>query len=203
MYPLKYSEHVKNSHIPTVGGPVTYCPRRESLCSSGWMHTWRSCWRRPTKTRGCWGIWKTTIGPECMFARRKWKCSKGGWPRPSRGRRRPTHSASWPRLPLLIMAPTSLFTAPSTNFFGSFGSFLAFLGNLQVLAPQQVSPPVRPFIMATQFGKNSAFLDFSCKVTHAYGWTWIFTGFWASKRSKYMQNLTFCPFFELQEAVLG
>ena len=27
--------------------------------------------------------------------------------------------------------------------------------------------------------------------------------FWASKRSKYMQNLTFCPFFELQKPVLG
>ena len=27
--------------------------------------------------------------------------------------------------------------------------------------------------------------------------------FWASRRSKYMKNLTFCHFFELQKAVLG
>ena len=80
-----------------------------------------------------------------------------------------------------------------------FWVILAIFGNLQVLAPQRVSPPVRPFVMAAPFCKNSTFLDFSCKVTYAYGWTWVFMEFWASRRSKYMQNLTFCPFFELQK----
>ena len=69
------------------------------------------------------------------------------------------------------MTPTSLFTAPSTKKFGGFGSFLAFLGNLQVLAPQRVSPRARPFMGATQIDKNSAFFDFSCKVTPTCGWT--------------------------------
>jgi hypothetical protein len=56
---------------------------------------------------------------------------------------------------------------------------------------------------ATQNGENFAFLEFSCKNTLAYGWVSDFMEIWASKSSKYMQILTFCPYFELQKAVLG
>ena len=118
-------------------------------CSSGSMHTWRSCWRRPTKTKDCWGTWKITTGLGCMFVRQRWKCSKGGWPRLLRGRRRPTHSASWPRLPSLTMTLISLFKVASTKNFGSFGSFLTIFGNLQVLASQRVAHRARPFMGET------------------------------------------------------
>jgi len=56
---------------------------------------------------------------------------------------------------------------------------------------------------ATQNGKNFAFLEFSCKNTLAYGWVSDFMEIWTSKSSKYMQILTFCPYFELQKVVLG
>jgi hypothetical protein len=39
--------------------------------------------------------------------------------------------------------------------------------------------------------------------TMPHGWTRDFMEFWASKRSKYMQNFDFLPLFELQKAVLG
>jgi len=54
----------------------------------------------------------------------------------------------------------------------------------------------------TQNGENFAFLEFSCKNTLAYGWVSDFMDIWASKSSKYMQILIFCPYFELQKAVL-
>ena len=134
-----------------------------------------------------------------MYARPKWKCSKGGCSRLLSGGRTPIHSVSWLRHPSKIMALTSISYSTNPKFFWEFWVILAFFGNLQVLAPQRVSPPVRPFVMAAPFCKNSAFLDLSCKITYAHGWTWVFMGFWASRRSKYMQNLTFCPFFELQK----
>ena len=56
---------------------------------------------------------------------------------------------------------------------------------------------------ATQNGENFAFLEFSCKNTLAYGWVSDFMEIWASKGSKCMQILTFCPFFEFQKVVLG
>jgi len=66
-----------------------------------------------------------------------------------------------------------------------------------------VSPRVRPLMGTAQNRENSTFLEFSCKNTLAYGWVSDFMNIWASKSSKYMQILTFCPFFELQKAVLG
>ena len=66
-----------------------------------------------------------------------------------------------------------------------------------------VSPRVRPVMGTAQNGENSTFLEFSCKNTLAYGWVSDFMKIWASKSSKYMQILTFCPFFELQKAALG
>ena len=41
------------------------------------------------------------------------------------------------------------------------------------------------------------------KTTLAYTWGQIFLEIWASKSSKYIKILTFCPLFELQKAVLG
>ncbi len=66
-----------------------------------------------------------------------------------------------------------------------------------------VSPRVRPVMGTAQNGENSTFLEFSCKNTLAYGWVSNFMDIWASKSSKCMQILTFCPYFELQKAVLG
>ena len=66
-----------------------------------------------------------------------------------------------------------------------------------------VSPRARPVMGTAQNGENSTFLEFSCKNTLAYGWVSDFMKIWASKSSKYMQILTFCPFFELQKAALG
>ena len=80
---------------------------------------------------------------------------------------------------------------------------MAFLGILQVLAIRVVSPRTRPVMRTAQNGENSTFLDFSCKDTLAYGRVSNFVKIWAPKSSKYMQILTFCPFFELQKAVLG
>lgn len=80
---------------------------------------------------------------------------------------------------------------------------MAFLRILQVLAIGVVSPRARPLVGTTQNGENSTFLEFSCKNTLAYGWTSNFMEIWTSKSSKYMQILTFCPFFELQKAALG
>ena len=62
---------------------------------------------------------------------------------------------------------------------------------------------MRRVIPAPPFDKKTEFPDFSCKVTYAHGWTWHFMKFWASRKSKNMQNLTFCHFFELQKSVLG
>ena len=138
-----------------------------------------------------------------MFARRRWKCSKEGCPRSARGRRRPTRSVSWLRPLSLTMIPLSLLLAANPRNFESFEAFSVFLGILQVLAIWLVSPCARPYMGATLNGENFAFLEFSCKNTLAYGWVSDFMKIWAPKSSKYMQILTFCPFFELQKAVLG
>ena len=155
----------------TVGGPVTCCPRRGNPCLSVWMHTWRDCWRKPTKTRGCYGTWKIIIGRECMFAKQRWRYSKGSCPRPARGRRRPTRSVSWLRPLSLTMILISILLAANPRNFESFEAFLAFLGILQVLAIGVVSPRARPLVGTAQNGENSTFLEFSCKNTLAYGWT--------------------------------
>ena len=57
--------------------------------------------------------------------------------------------------------------------------------------------------MATPFCKNSAFPDFSWEVTYAHQWTWDFMKFWASRKSKNKQKMTFCHIFDTQKAVLG
>jgi len=80
---------------------------------------------------------------------------------------------------------------------------LTFLGILQVLAIRVVSPLTRPVVGTARNGENSTFLDFSGKDTLAYGRVSDFMEIWAPKSSKCMQILTFCPFFELQKAVLG
>ena len=97
----------------------------------------------------------------------------------------------------------SLLLAANPRNFESFETFLAFLRILQVLAIGVVSPRARPLVGTAQNGENSTFLEFSCKNTLAYGWVSDFMEIWASKSSKYMQFLTFCPYFELQKAVLG
>jgi len=94
---------------------------------------------------------------------------------------------------------------PSPNFkkFGEnfvigefFMQFTGF-GHLTSLTPRAtIHGP-------TQNGENFAFLELSCKNTPACGWVSDFMEIWASKSSKYMQILTFCPYFELQKAILG
>ena len=138
-----------------------------------------------------------------MFVREGWRFFKGGWPRLSKGGRRPTHSVSWLRPLSLTMIPLSLLLAANPRNFESFEAFLVFLGILQVLAIWLVSPCARPVMGTAQNGENSTFLEFSCKNTLAYGWVSYFMKILAPKRSKYMQILTFCPFFELQKAALG
>ena len=66
-----------------------------------------------------------------------------------------------------------------------------------------VSPRARPVMGTAQNGENSTFLEFSCKDTLSYGRVSNFMKIWAPKSSKYMQILTFCPFFELQKVALG
>ena len=117
--------------------------------------------------------------------------------------RRPTRFVSWPRLLSLTMILISLLLAANPRNFESFEAFLAFLRNLQVLAIWVVSPRARPVMGTAQNGENSTFLELSCKNTLAYGWVSDFMKIWAPKSSKYMQILTFCPFFELQKAALG
>jgi len=97
----------------------------------------------------------------------------------------------------------SLLPAANSRNFESFEAFWAFLRILQVLAVGVVSPRARPLVGTAQNGENSTFLEFSCKNTLACVWGQIFMKIWASKSSKYMQILTFCPLFELQKAVLG
>ena len=52
-------------------------------------------------------------------------------------------------------------------------------------------------------GKTLHFWKCHAKTTLAYTWGQIFLEIWASKSSKYIKILTFCPLFELQKAVLG
>ena len=125
----------------TVEDPVIHCLLTESQCSFRRMLTWRGCRLRPTKRKICWETWRITIGQGCMYARPKWKCSKGGCPRLLGGIRRPTHSVSWLRHPSRIMALISISYSTNPEFFWEFWVILVFLGNLQVLASQQVSPP--------------------------------------------------------------
>ena len=80
---------------------------------------------------------------------------------------------------------------------------MAFFGILQVLATRLVSPRTRRVVDTARNGEKSTWLDFSCKITLSYGRVSNFVKIWAPKSSKYRQNLTFCPFFELQKAVLG
>ncbi len=138
-----------------------------------------------------------------MFARQRWKCSKEGCPRSARGRRRPTRSVSWLRPLSLTMILIIFLLAANPRNFENFEAFLAFLGILQVLAIWVVSPRARPVMGTAQNGENYTFLEFSCKNTLAYGWVSDFMKIWAPKISKYMQILTFGPFFELQKAALG
>ena len=138
-----------------------------------------------------------------MYARSEWKCPKGGCPRLLGGRKGPIHSVSWRRHLSKIMALTSISYSTNPKNFWEFWVILEFFGNLQVLASQRVSPPARPFVIVAPFGKNSEFLDLAWNVTLAHPLVRNFIELWASKRSKCMQNLTFCPFFELQKQVLG
>jgi len=57
--------------------------------------------------------------------------------------------------------------------------------------------------LATPFWENSAFMDFSWKVTHAQPLPRNFIKFWASRKSKNKQKMTFCLIFDTQKAVLG
>ena len=68
---------------------------------------------------------------------------------------------------------------------------------------QHVARHARPSRWATPFQENSAFLDFSCKDTLSQQFPRNFTKFWASRKSKNKQKMTFCHLFDTQEAVLG
>ena len=147
----------------TVGGPVTHCLLTGSPCLSVWMHTWRDCWRRKIVTKSCYATWKHTIGQDCMFARLKWKFSKGSCQRPRRRRKGQTHSVSWLKHPSLTMVLISLHPVAKSKKFEIFGAFWKFFGNLQVFARGVVSPPARPLVRIARNWKKLTFLERLCK----------------------------------------
>ena len=139
-----------------------------------------------------------------MFAKQRWRYSKGSCPRPERGRRRPTHSVSWLRHLLLTMILISLLPAANSRNFESFGAFWKFFGNLQVFACGVVSPPPRDHSWGLlRMTKSWHFWKGHAKTKPAYTWEKLDFEILASKSSKYIKNLTFCPLFELQKVTLG
>ena len=138
-----------------------------------------------------------------MFAKQKWKFSKESCQRPGRGRKGQIHSASWLRHPSLIMVLISLDLASKCENFENFGAFWKFLVKLQVLPVEWSHLGWDHFggllgILKTwHFWKGHA----KRKITN----TWEKPDFeiWASKSSKYIKKMTFCPLFWVVESDLG
>ena len=113
--------------------------------------------------------------------------------------------------PLQILAKASLtehgtwLGTPSPNFkkFGENFVNCEFFVPKTSFLHQWVTRRARPFHWATPFWENSEFLDFSFKDTLSQPFPRNFTKFWASRKSKNKQKMTFCHIFDIQEAVLG
>ena len=113
--------------------------------------------------------------------------------------------------PLRILAEASLkehgakWLNPSTNFknIWAFLVICEFFGQKTCFLHQEVAHHARPFRLGGPFQEKFAFLDLSCKNTLAQWRSRNFTKFWASRRSKNKQKMTFCHLFDTQEAVLG
>ena len=142
------------------------------------------------------------VWEKCQKYRRERRCSKDGWPKHKNERKRPIHSKFWPKPLWLSMVLDWGLIAQISRNLEKILSFVNFLCNLQVF-PINGSNPPRPFIMATPFDQNSAFPDFSWKFTYAHPLPRDFVKFWASRKSKNKQKMTFCHIFETQKAVWG
>ena len=113
--------------------------------------------------------------------------------------------------PLQILAKAYLtehgtwLGTPSPNFkkFGeNFVNCEFFVPHIGFL-PQRVAHSARPFRWEGPFQEKFTFLDFSGQNTLAQQVPRNFTKFWASRRSKNKQKMTFCHLFDTQEEILG
>ena len=140
---------------------------------------------------------------KCQKYRRERRCSKDGWPKHKNEGKRPIHSKFWPKPLWMSMVFDWGLPAQISRNLKKILSFVNFLCNLQVLAVEWSHPGWDHFggllrILKTwHFWKGHA----KRKITN----TWEKPDFeiWASKSSKYIKKMTFCPLFELQKVTLG
>lgn len=96
-------------------------------------------------------------------------------------------------------------TQPQHKFqkiLSNFGHLWIF-GQKTGFCSREVMHRVRPFRLGSPFQEKFSFLDFSCKNILTQKRSRNFTKFWASRRSKNKQKMTFYHLFDTQEAVLG
>ena len=143
------------------------------------------------------------VWEKCQKYRRERRCSKDGWPKHKNEGKRPIHSKFWPKPLWLSMVLDWGLPAQISRNLEKILSFVNFLCQLQVF-PVSCPRPERGcfegllgILKTWHFWKGHA----KRKITNT--WEKHDFEFWASKSSKYIKKMTFCPLFELQKVTLG
>ena len=156
--------------------------------------------RRKTSFKFCTGV---MVLKKCQKDRRERRCSKDGWPKHKNEGKRPIHSKFWPKPLWLSMVLDWGLPAQISRNLEKILSFVNFLCQLQVFPVSRPRTARGRFEGLLGIVKTWHFWKGHAKRKITSTREKLNFEIWASKSSKYIKKMTFCPLFELQKVTLG